>query len=1036
MEFKILGAPELLGSGPQHIKLSPQLWGVLASLLIAEGKPVLVDSLVDHLWGWNPPPGANTTVRTYVSRINTLLEQDGIRIGHRARSYLLQVDPQLVDLHRFRSLRRQAESVADSGDLGHAVALLRRADELWRGQLLMGLSGEWVSARQKALDDERHEAVKRRIGIELDLGRQASVLGELRELAERDPFDEEVARNLMISLFRLGRQKDAIQVGREVSERFADAGIDPSAQLRDIHTRILRGDAGLGVTPAYRIFGQARQPNTLPPETLDFTGREVETERLTAAGQDNAPLLEVIGGMAGIGKTALAVHVAHRMTARYPDAQLFLPFPRDGRGEVAEALHQLLRMLGVTATRIPTETAARAELWRAEMAHRRAIVVLDDAPGPDQVMAIAPTVGDSLTILTTRQQADWRGQQILRLEPLTGRDSVALLRRLAGPIADQDPDKLATVASLCGGLPVAIRATAGRLREGDPADLDSLIDELTEVHAGRAGGSETGRRIFPAFDFTYEQLTVGSRRMFRLLGISPCSDFSVDAAAALTGETMKNAADHLTALSERYLLERTSMDRFRLHDLVRSYAAMRYAREEPEGERRRALGRLIQHYSGALKTIASEGDLLHQVAAKPADTDHDRLSVEFPDAASAHRWLEAEWRNILRTALQAAMHEQHQQCADLTHSLARFLFTGGHWSDAVTAHERALQACRVLDDPARIPRAALDLSAACRRIGDHSKSRHHAEEALTAYVALGDQRGQADALDQLGVIYSSLGSARDGLAHHQEAADLYRRAGDQSGTARAVMHAASAFGALGRHMEAIRDYGMALSLFKEADDRRGEAMCLNNLGSMLDEQGLHRDAVAHYEKSITIFREIGGRQNLVLLEHNLGRVQHYKGNYDEAIEIYRRALAEYYAIGDLQHQAMALSDIGAAFVSKECYSEALVHHGRSAELAEAIGDRSQFAAALCGRADAYRGLGSYGIAEENYDKAHRLAGEIEAPYISGKALYGMAETLLVTQGVRAAKIYWRQAHDIFSQLGVQEATIVELRLHGLGATAS
>jgi tetratricopeptide (TPR) repeat protein len=147
-------------------------------------------------------------------------------------------------------------------------------------------------------------------------------------------------------------------------------------------------------------------------------------------------------------------------------------------------------------------------------------------------------------------------------------------------------------------------------------------------------------------------------------------------------------------------------------------------------------------------------------------------------------------------------------------------------------------------------------------------------------------------------------------------------------------------------------------------------------------------------------------------------------------------LAEYYTIGDLQHQAIALSDIGAAFVSKECYSEALVHHGRSAELAEAIGDRSQFATALCGLADAYRGSGSYGIAAENYDRAHRLAAEIEAPYLSGKALYGMAETLLITQGLGAAKIYWRQALDIFSQLGVQEATIVELRLHGLGATAS
>jgi DNA-binding SARP family transcriptional activator/tetratricopeptide (TPR) repeat protein len=1036
MEFKILGAPDLSGSGPQHIKLSPQLWGVLASLLMAEGKPVPVDSLVDHLWGWNPPPMASATVRTYVSRIKTVLEQDGIRIGHQARGYLLPVDPQLVDLHRFRSLRRQAESVAESGDLRHAAALLRQADELWRGPLLMGLSGDWVLARRKALDDERLETVKLRIGIELDLGRQASVLRELREMSERHPFDEEVAQNLMISLYRLGRQKDAAQVGREVSERFTEAGMQSSPQLRDVHTRILRGDARLGVTPAYRSSGQASQPNTLPSESSDFAGREEETEWLTVGSQGNAPLLEIIGGMAGIGKTTLAIHVAHRMTARYPDAQLFLPFPGDGPGDVAEALHRLLRMLGVAATRIPAGAAERTRLWRAEMAHRRAIIVLDDAPGPDQVMAIAPTAGDSLTIVTTRQRAGWRGPRVLRLEPLKARDSVALLRRLAGPTADQDTDKMAMVASLCGGLPLAIRVTAGQLREGGLADLDSLIDELTEVHAGRADDTETGRRIFSAFELTYRQLTAKSRRVFRLLGASPCADVSLDAAAALTGEATESAADHLRALSERYLLERTPADRFRLHALIRSYAAARCAQEESEAERRRAVGRLIQHYSDVLNAVtAADGDSFRQ-AADPVGADHDRPPVEFLDAGSAHVWLEAEWRNILLTARHAAMHEQHRQCADLTHSLAGFLFTGGYWSDAAPAHERALRACLLLGDPARISRAALDLSAACRRIGAHDKARRHAEEALTAYISLSDQRGQAAALDQLGIIYWSLGSARDGLAHHQEAADLYHYAGDQSGMARAVMHVAMAFGALGRYMEGTRDFSRALTLFQETGDRRGEAMCLNNLGAVLDDQGLHRDAVAHYEKSIAIFREIGGRQNLALLDHNLGRVQQYKGNFDEAIAIYRKALAEYYAIGDLQHQAIALSDIGAAFVSKECYSEALVHHGKSAELAEAIGDRSQFAAALCGLADAYRGSGSYGIAAENYDKAHRLAAEIEAPYLSGKALYGMAETLFITQGLGAAKIYWRQAHDIFSQLGVQDAAIIELRLHGLGATAS
>jgi len=278
------------------------------------------------------------------------------------------------------------------------------------------------------------------------------------------------------------------------------------------------------------------------------------------------------------------------MTARYPDAQLFLPFQGNDLGEVAEALHRLLRMLGVAATRIPTGTAERAALWRAEMAHRRAVIVLDDASSPDQVMAIAPTVGDSLTIVTTRQRTGWHGRRMLRLEPLNDTDSVTLLRRMAGPTGDQDTDKIATVANLCGGFPLAMRLSSGRLREGGLIDLDGLIEDLTEVHAGRADDTETGRRIFSAFELTYRLLTAESRRMFRLLGASPCADVSLNAAAALTGEFTQSAADHLRELSESYLLERTSADRFKFHALIQSYAAARCAQEESEAERRRAVG--------------------------------------------------------------------------------------------------------------------------------------------------------------------------------------------------------------------------------------------------------------------------------------------------------------------------------------------------------------------------------------------------------------------------------------------------------------
>ena len=1030
MEFKILGPPELSGSEPLDMKLSPQLWCVVASLLMAEGKPVPVDSLAEHLSGWDTPPMATGTVRTYVARINKLLAHGGLRVVHRAGGYELSADPQVVDLHRFRSLQRQAGSVAESGDLGHAVALLRQADELWRGPLLMGLSGEWVSAQRHALDEERHEAVKLRIGLELDLGRQASVLGELRELLGRDPFDEEVARALMIALFRLGRQKDAIQVGRDVCERFAQAGMDPSQRLRDVHVRILRGDTELGVTPAYRSSARAGQPNTLPPEDPDFIGRAEETTLLTAQCDGNTPQVAVIVGAAGVGKTTLAVRVAHLKAARYPDAQLFLQFPGDGPGDVAEALDRLLRMLGVPAARIPAGTGERARLWRAEMAHRRAVIVLDDVPDADQVTPIVLTAGDSLTLVTSRQYTDWPGQCVLRLEPLGAGESATLLQRAAGPAVGHDAEKMTTVASLCGGWPLAIRVAGSRLRAPD-GDLDQLINELEDVHTGRSESGDIARRIFPAFEVTYRQLTVRDKRIFRILGASPCADFGLDTASALTGETLASTADGISTLSRYCLIERRAAGRFGFHDLVRAFAVARCAQEEPELEQRRAISRLIQYYADTLTTV----DAASHLVLGPAPAGETTAQVP-TDPGSAHAWLEAEWRNVALVARYAASHEWHRQCADLAHSLGGFLEVGGYWNDAVSAHEMGLHACRLLGDPGRRARASLDLSAAYRRTGDHDKARCHADEALAAYRHLGDQRGQAAATDELGLIRRNSGRVRAALAHHQEAADLYDSAGDQRGQATAVMHAATALGRLGRYAEEAGNLDQALSLFRQAGDRRGEGLCLNNLGAVLEDRGMHRDAVDHYERSIVVFQEARERQSLTLLDHNLGHVQQYKGNYDDAIAIYRKALAAYYDIGDLGHQALALSDIGVAFGSKGCFTEALAHQQKSVELAGAIGDRSQLAAALCGAGDAHRGLGSYGAATESYEQAHRLAGEIEAPYLNAKALYGLAETLHITQGATAAKIYWREALDIFRQLGVPQAAIVELRLYGAGPSAS
>lgn len=1008
MDFKILGPPELREPGHPDLALAPQLWCVLVSLLITPGTAVPVDSLVDHLWDADPPPMARETMRTYISRINKLLGQhSGPRIHSHARGYRLDLDHQAIDLHRFRSLRRQAIAVSESGDDGHAVVLLKEADALWQGPALMGLPGIWIAGKREDLEEERYEAALLRIGLEMGLGRQAGLLGELRELAERRPFDEKIIEYEMIALYRTGRQADALQLGRETSSRFAELGMEPGGQLADTYQRILQGDSELGVTPAYRRTGRTRQPNTLPPEPAEFTGRETEMEWLTGDSYlGNAPLLAVIEGMPGVGKTALAVRAAYHLADRYPDALIYLNFREYDVPDWPDALGHLLRLLEVPAALIPVKASERARLWRAEMEHRRAVIILDDVPDPQQVRMIVPAQGDCLVIATSRQHAAWPGDRILLLEPLAANDAFLLLQRLIGAKTENETAKAAEAARLCGGLPLAIRVAAGRIRSGDLTGLDGLIAELTDLHIHQARSGETGRQVFAAFERSYELLTPAQKRVFRLLGGSPCADTTVAAAAALTGEAQADTEQSISVLLDHYLLERASAGRFRFHHVIQSYAAHQCSEMEQESTRRRAITRLMRYYSD---------------------------NVNAPDAEA---WLAAEWKNILLTARYAAMHESQRQCADLTNAMAGFLDSSGYWSEALAAHELSLQASHGLGDQRLAARAALDVSLASLRTANYERAEECAREAFAVYALASDLSGQARALDRLGVIYRNSARFRDALAYHQEAIDLYRERDDRDGMAVAVLHAATALGCLGRYEDEIHCLDDALRLFREADDLRGEAMALNNLGAVLDDRGFHRDAVAYYEKSLEIFRQIGGRVNLAMLDQNMGRIQRYKARYDEAIELYRAALTTFYAIGALQNQATVLCDIGSAFNGIESYSEALVHHEKAAELARRIGDQSQLAAAQCGMGDAYHGSGSYTRAIEAYEKAQRLAAEIEAPYLKGKALHGIAEAVLSTQGQAAAKIYWRKALDIFTQLGVPEAAIVELRLHGVDTSVS
>jgi DNA-binding SARP family transcriptional activator/tetratricopeptide (TPR) repeat protein len=1043
MEFRALGPIELWSAGQPQDLGPARARCILAMLLLTPRTIVPADTLVDRLWDARPPPKARESLSVYIARLRASLRQavgDGVHLVGRARGYMLDVEPAAIDVHQFRRLRRQANALAASGDHDQAVVLLREADGLWRGQALAGIRGDWVARMRDGLEEERRAAILERVGCELELGRHADLVGELRPLLAQYPLDETLVAHQMTALSRSGRPADALSLYRETRSRLVDEqGAEPSAVLSELHQRILGRDPELAVRPSGPPSGRAAPPpDTLPPEMPDFVGRQEELGLLTGE-HGRSPAIAVIEGMPGVGKTALAVRAARLISGDYPDGTLYLNLHSGDPGTVsldpAEALHRLLRMMSVPAAQVPDTIGDRIALWRAQLSRRRCIVILDDAARPDQVRPLLPVSDRCLILVTTRRRlAGLGGVRTLTLDVLADDDAVTLFGQIAGDDRARDADEVAKVVTLCGRLPLAIQLTASRVAQDPRLSLADLIEELSQSPARRGRVGAACPELISAFDLSYDALEPGHQRFFRRLGASPCTSVSTQAAAALDGCTLAEAEKTFATLLDYHLLTRDAGGRFRFHDLIREYAVVRAARDAPEAEQRQAIGRLLDYY---LYTADRADRVLHPFRRRRP------VSVSQPPAASppvateedAAGWLDSEWRNILQAAQHAGRHEWKQKCADLTHLLADFLEIRTYWDEAIAAHTLAQQAGRELDDPARIARASLALGAVRQQTGHHEAARQLAEEAAAIYRSLGDPAGEADALDQLGLAHQRTARSREALAYFQEARLLYDDAGDQRGLAGALSHSGIACWHLGRYPEATAYLTEALLLYREAGDRRGEAKTLNNLGRIHLYCGYHRDALDDYERSLEIFGEIGGAQNQAILYHNIGSVHHYKGSFEEGLTACRRALAIYRSIGDLPDEADVLNDIGAIYQSAACYDEALVHHQKARLIAEEIGDLSQQLIALRMMADIHRCSGQYAEAFDRYHTALRLAREIGDPYEEGKILEGIAESTLSTQQPAAARIVFRQALDIFERLGVPEAESARIRIETMDPTA-
>ncbi|MET7315535.1 BTAD domain-containing putative transcriptional regulator [Streptomyces thermoviolaceus] len=618
MEFLVLGALETRHSGEPVRVRGMRQQKLLALLLLHANRVVPVDVLVDELWE-DPPTSARPQVHNAIRDLRRILSADEetslvtMDVGYR-----LVVPDDAVDAHRFTARVRAARTAEYEGRCADAIRALQSAVDLWRGEAFAGIQCPSVASAAVKLNEQRLTALEDLMALRLRIGETSSLVGELRALLAQFPLRDSLRGSLMLALYRSGRQADALAVYDEGRRFLADTlGLEPSSRLRTLHAEILADSpVARGQTPADEavraLVGSARSTTGLPPsgrapaadtgvrlphaavrashpagrndlphDLPDFTGRETElTTLLGLAGQEHGttPLVITVDGMGGVGKTALAVRVAHRVTDRYPDGQYYValhghradrpPLPPE------QALAALLQAAGVPPEAHPRTLEERSALWRSRLAGRRCLLVLDDAVGTAQVAPLLPGTGGSLVLVTSRRKLTALDGAVPQwLDVLPPADAAALFTRIVGERrAAREPDQVARAVELCGHLPLAVRIAACRLR-GRPAwRIADLVDRLAGA-ARRARFLQTADRdVMSVLRASFRHLDPALRRFSRLISRHPAPVCDVDEAAALTGLPVGDVEHHFDVLLEHNLVREEAPARFLLHTLLRDCA--------------------------------------------------------------------------------------------------------------------------------------------------------------------------------------------------------------------------------------------------------------------------------------------------------------------------------------------------------------------------------------------------------------------------------------------------------------------------------
>ncbi|TVT52811.1 tetratricopeptide repeat protein [Amycolatopsis rhizosphaerae] len=894
MRYQLLGPVEL-SDGTQPLRLSgPKRRAVLAVLLLNANQVVPEQQLLDLVWGDNPPATVRGQLQMYVSQLRKLIGEPVIT--RRAPGYLIEVRPGELDLDVFDEAVARARADREAGRIEAAVDGLRGALALWRGPALSDATEPLRAAAGPGLRERRLSALEEYFDAQLAAGHHTEVVADLGVAAEENPLRERLQALLMLALHRSGRTSEALAVYPATRARLvAEQGVEPGPLLQKAHRRLLSNEDEDGTAaPA------AATPRQLPADMNRFAGRVADLARLDAMLTTSVGRAEVIviGGGAGIGKTTLTVHWAHRVADGFPDGQLYVNLggfgPCAKRTTPDEVVLGFLEALGVPPLRMPSSAEGKFSLYRSLLSEKRILIILDNARDADQVRPLLPGSPGCFTVVASRDQLPGlvaEGAYPITLDlPSAEEAKEILLRRVGRERVAREPGAVERITELCARLPLALAIVAARAVTNPGFALADLAAELSTARGG-LDAFEVGdpaMDVRAVFSWSYTTLSPRAAKLFRLLGLHPEPHFSLSAAASLLGVPVREVRRLLAELTRAQLVTEHSPGHYGFHDLLRAYATELVLTEDSSEVRDAAIGRMLDHYLYTAELAAHHLRLPRgSIELGPVPEDVTLEPISESDAAC---WFGTNHPVLLAVVEVAVKAGFDRHVWQLAYALTSTYWYGGvRWLGDPGTYHAAIDAAGRLGDPVALAHGHRGLSIVYMALDRFDEAERELRKALPLFEKSGDVLFQGAVYHGLGWVCDRQGRWAEELDHALAGLDLYRQAGHPLGEGNALNCVAWAYARLGEHESAIVYGKQAVAILEGTDEHITLAAALDTLGFATQHLGRFEQAESWYRRAIALYRRVGTRHYESRTLARIGDGHLGRGELGEARRNWRKA---------------------------------------------------------------------------------------------------------------------------------------------------